>query len=86
MIGVASAAFFSILLLPPRYGEPRPGGGPPRPEPIKWYEYILYVLQWIFLPVTLIIFGCIPALEAQTRMMLGGKWRLGFWPTPKSRI
>ena len=85
MIGVASAAFFSILLLPPRYGEPRPGGGPPRPEPIKWYEYILYVLQWIFLPVTLIIFGCIPALEAQTRMMLGGKWRLGFWPTPKSR-
>jgi len=74
MIGVASAAFFSILLLPPR------------PEPIKWYEYILYALQWIFLPVTLIIFGCIPALEAQTRMMLGGKWRLGFWPTPKTRI
>lgn len=74
MIGVASAAFFSILLLPPR------------PEPIKWYEYLLYVLQWLFLPVTLIIFGCIPALESQTRMMLGGKWRLGFWPTPKSRM
>ncbi len=74
MLGVASAAFFSILLLPPR------------PEPIKWYEYLLYVLQWLFLPVTLIIFGCIPALEAQTRMMLGGKWRLGFWATPKSRI
>ncbi len=74
MIGVATAAFFSILLLPPR------------PEPIKWYEYLLYVLQWLFLPVTLIIFGCIPALESQTRMMLGGKWRLGFWPTPKSRM
>jgi len=73
MVGVASAAFFSILLLPPRL------------EPLKWYQSIWYLVQWLLLPLTLIIFGCFPALEAQTRMMLGGKWRLGFWATPKSR-
>ena len=73
MVGVASAAFFSILLLPPR------------PEPLRWHEYIWYFAQWLLLPLTLIVFGCFPALESQTRMLLGGKWRLGFWPTPKSR-
>lgn len=73
MIGVASAAFFSILLLPPRQ------------EPLKWHQYIWYLVQWLLLPVTLIVFGCLPALEAQTRLMLGGKWRLGFWVTPKTR-
>ena len=73
MIGVASAAFFSILLLPPR------------PEPLRWHQYIWYLVQWLFLPLTLIVFGCFPALESQTRLMLGGKWRLGFWVTPKTR-
>jgi len=74
MVGVASAAFFSILLLPPRT------------EPLKWQQYAWYLVQWLLLPVTLIVFGCFPALEAQTRLMLGGKWRLGFWATPKSRV
>ncbi len=73
MVGVATAAFFSILLLPPRK------------EPLEWHQYIWYLLQWLLLPATLIIFGSIPALEAQTRLMVGGKWRLGFWPTPKTR-
>ena len=73
MVGVASAAIFSILLLPPR------------PEPLRWHEYIWYFAQWLLLPLTLIVFGCFPALESQTRLMLGGKWRLGFWVTPKTR-
>jgi len=73
MVGIASSAILGIMLLPPR-----PAGAVSR-------RYLVYFLQWILLPVTLIIFGAFPALEAQTRLMLGGKWRLGFWVTPKSR-
>ena len=47
------------------------------------YKYIFMVLQWIFLPITMILFGSIPALDAQTRMMLGKT--LGFNVTEKVR-
>lgn len=73
MAGIASSAIISILLLPPR-----PGG-------LSWKHYALYFLQWLLLPFTLIVFGAIPAVDAQTRLMLGGRWRLGFWVTPKGR-
>jgi len=48
----------------------------------KW-KNLFMVVQWIFLPVSLIIFGAIPAIEAQTRLMLG-KY-MGFWVTEKTR-
>ena len=73
MIGIATSAIVSILLLPPK------------PEWFRPRHYLLYLLQWALLPVTLIIFGALPGLEAQTRLMLGGRWRLGFWVTPKHR-
>ncbi len=73
LVGIASLITLSILILPPR------------PNWFRPWHYIIYVFQWALLPVTLIVFGAIPGLEAQTRLMLGGKFRLGFWPTPKTR-
>lgn len=74
MIGIASSAVLGILLLPPR------------PQWFRIRHYVVYFLQWILMPVTLIVFGAMPGLEAQTRLALGGKFKLGFWTTPKSRI
>jgi len=73
MIGVATSAMTSIFLLPPR------------PAYIGRISYLWYILEWLLIPITLIVFGALPGLEAQTRLMLGGKYRLGFWVTPKSR-
>lgn len=73
MIGVASSAILSILLLPPK------------PAGFRRRDYLIYFLQWILMPFTLIVFGAMPAIEAQTRLMLGGKYKLGFWVTPKGR-
>ena len=73
MVGIVSSAILSIVLLPKK-----PGGH-------IVSDYFLYFLQWIFMPITLIIFGAFPAVEAETRLMLGGKFKLGFWVTPKGR-
>lgn len=56
---------------------------PKRPEHHKPAKYIMMLLQWTLLPVSMIIFGTFPAIEAQTRLMLGRY--LGFYITEKSR-
>ncbi|MBI4119981.1 MAG: glycosyltransferase family 2 protein [Parcubacteria group bacterium] len=71
MVGLISSAVISINTLPPK---------PPR---YGRYKYVWMVLQWLLVPFTTIVFGSIPALDAQTRLMLG-KY-MGFWATPKSR-
>lgn len=73
MLGIATSAILSIILLPPR------------PNWFRPWHYPLYFFQWVLMPLTLIIFGALPGLEAQTRLALGGKFRLGFWATPKRR-
>jgi len=71
MIGMIVSAIISQLLLPPR---------PPRCP--RW-KNLSMILQWLLLPITLILFGTFPALDAQIRLMLGK--HLGFWVTEKVR-
>lgn len=71
MIGLVSSAYLGVLLLPPR------------PPNYGKHKYPVMALQWVLVLITLIFFGAIPSIEAQTRLMLG-KY-MGFWSTPKHR-
>ncbi|MFA5052165.1 MAG: glycosyltransferase family 2 protein [Patescibacteria group bacterium] len=71
MIGLLTQAVLSTRLLPPK------------PKNYPNWKLVIMVLQWILIPVTLIVFGSIPATDAQTRLMLG-KY-LGFQVTKKVR-
>ena len=71
MFGLVLSAILSTMLLPPK------------PKKYGLFKYASMLGQWIILPVSIIIFGAIPGLAAQTRLMLG-KY-LGFWVTPKKR-
>lgn len=71
MAGILLSAILSLLLLSP----------PPHHRP---WNYPVMILQWMLLPVTLILFGSVPAIDAQTRLMLG-KY-LGFYVAKKVRI
>lgn len=72
MVGLVTSAVLSINLLPPK------------PPYYGRYKWIWMAVQWLLVPITLIIFGSLPGLEAQTRLMLG-KY-MGFWVTEKVRI
>lgn len=72
MVGLFVSAGLALTLLPPRpahYSRP--------------YAYAIVMLQWILLPVTFVVFGAVPAIDAQTRLMLG-KY-LGFNVSPKRK-
>lgn len=59
MAGLLISIYFSIRLLPPK------------PLRYKNRHRLYMVLQWIWLPVTTILFNTIAALNAQTRLMFG---------------
>ena len=71
MLGIVVSAYVNVSMLPPA----------PRH---KTFKLLAMVAQWFLLPLTLLVFGSIPAIDAQTRLMLG-KY-LGFWTTEKVRI
>ena len=58
---------------------------PPRPAHVPRRQTIVVaLLQWLLLPITFVIFGAFPAIDAQTRMMLGKN--LGFNVSPKRKM
>lgn len=71
MAGLLLSAILSTTLLPPR------------PKNARKTKILFMLLQWALFPITMIVFGAIPATDAQTRLMLG-KY-LGFWVTEKTR-
>lgn len=71
MGGVFVSALLSLTLLPPR------------PKTTKSTVWLVMLLQWLLLPITFTIFGAAPAIDAQTRLMIG-KY-LGFNVTKKKR-
>ena len=71
MVGLLVSAVLSFMLLPPP------------PKRTHKGKYIVMVLQWLLFPISMILFGSIPAIDAQTRMMTG-KY-LGFHVTEKAR-
>jgi hypothetical protein len=64
MFGLLIIAVMSIVILPPMPNKKRYNN-------FKPLHYLLMFLQWIVFPITMIIFGSIPAVDAQTRLMLG---------------
>lgn len=71
MLGMVTSAVVSVLLLPPK------------PPQFGRWKYLLMLFQWLLMPINMIFLSAIPAIDAQTRLMLG-KY-LGFWTTPKIR-
>jgi cellulose synthase/poly-beta-1,6-N-acetylglucosamine synthase-like glycosyltransferase len=71
MFGLVISSIISLTLIPPR------------PKKASRFLYIVMALQWIMVPMTMIVFSALPGLDAQTRLMLG-KY-MGFWVTPKTR-
>jgi hypothetical protein len=71
MFGLVVSSIISLTLIPNR------------PKGKHKLIYVVMALQWILVPITMVIFSAIPGLDAQTRLMLG-KY-MGFWVTPKHR-
>lgn len=69
--GLVFSAAISMLILPPR------------PESHPKYRYIFMLLQWLLVPVSLILFSSAPCIDAITHLMFG-KY-LGFNVSTKKR-
>ncbi len=71
MGGLVLSAILSLPLLPPR------------PESHPRHLYVIMLLQWVLLPITMIFIAAIPAIDATTHLMFG-KY-LGFNISQKKR-
>jgi hypothetical protein len=72
MFGLVISVSLSFLMMPPR------------PKKYSKWKNIHMVLQWALIPITAPFLGALPALDSQTRLMLG-KYFGEFWVTEKIR-
>jgi len=72
MMGLAVSMSLSFILLPPR------------PEKYSRWRNIYMLLQWALVPVIAPFLGSMPAIDSQTRILLG-KYFGEFWVTEKMR-
>ncbi|HYE22477.1 MAG TPA: glycosyltransferase family 2 protein [Verrucomicrobiae bacterium] len=56
---------------------------PPRPSRYSRWRSFAMILQWFLTPIVSSVFGSLPAIDAQTRLMFGRY--MEFWVTPKIR-
>ena len=56
---------------------------PPRPKNVKPQKSVIMIIQWFFSPLVAALLGSTPAIDAQTRLMLGKYMK--FYITEKSR-
>ncbi len=75
MLGLVLAAVISFSLMP---------GLPPHRRKHPRLTYAIAALQWLLVPFTIIVFGALPGLHAQARLMFG-RYIGAFWVTPKHR-
>lgn len=71
MIGLVMCMMMSVLMIPPL------------PKGYSRFRYIAIILQWLLAPLVSIPMVAFPAIDAQTRLMLG-KY-MEFWVTPKGK-
>ena len=72
MFGLIISVSLSFLLMPPR------------PKRYSKWKNIYMVLQWVLVPISAPFLGAMPAIDSQTRLMLG-KYFGEFWVTEKVR-
>lgn len=70
--GILLCAIFSIILVPKRREKKHP-----------FLDWLSLSAQWMLVPIVSIILSAIPAIDAQTRLLLG--YRLEYKVTPKVR-
>jgi hypothetical protein len=73
-LGLVLSAVIAASMLPPM----------PKEYTHRKRRWTIMILQWIFVPFTIIIFGSLPGIDAQTRLMFG-RYIGAFWNTPKYR-
>ena len=72
MLGLAVSMSLSFILMPPR------------PEKYSRWRNIYMLLQWALVPLIAPLLGSMPAIDSQTRILLG-KYFGEFWVTEKIR-